>query len=350
MNILLYSPAFAPNFGGLETFVEILAEEWSRAGCDVTVVTQTAGAEGDGRRPFRVARQSGARELFRLTQRCDVYFQANVSLRGLWPLLLARRPLVVSHHSWYCQTDGRIAWPDRLKRRLSRRAAASIAVSRAVAEDLGVGTIVIGNPYRDEIFHTHPGVARDLDLAAVGRLVSDKGFDLLLDALAILVREFALAPRLTLIGDGPERAALAMQAVRLGLATRVEFTGSLAPTEISRRLAAHRVLVVPSRYREPFGIVALEGIACGCAVVGSAGGGLIDAMGPCGLTFPNGDARALAARISELLGSTERRAALLQQAPNHLAGHRRDFVARSYLSVLERVAANPGTPGGGAAW
>lgn len=347
MNILLYSPAFAPNLGGLETFVEILAEEWTRAGCEVAVVTRTAGAAGDGQRAFRVARRSGPSELLRLTRRCEVFFQANVSLRGLWPLLLVRRPLVVSHHSWYCRTDGRIAWPDRLKRHLSERAAASIAVSRAVAEDLGAGTITIGNPYRDEIFHAHPDIARDLDLAAVGRLVSDKGFDLLLDALAILDREFGLAPRLTLIGDGPERAALAEQAERLGLGSRVEFTGALAPAEISRRLAAHRVLVVPSRYREPFGIVVLEGIACGCAVIGSAGGGLADAIGPCGLTFPNGDVRALAARISELLGSAERRTALLEQAPDHLAGHRRDRVARRYLSVLERVAANPETPGGG---
>lgn len=349
MKILLYSPAFAPSVGGLETVVAILAEELVKLGCEVVVVTTTRGVPHPSNpQPYPIIRNPTPRELLRWTRWCEVYFQANVSLRGLWPLLFVRRPWAVSHHSWYCRTDGRVAWADRLKRFLTRRAALSIAVSHAMADDLGPdtrsntrsNTIVIGNPYREDIFRPHPEVPRDRDLVTVGRLVSDKGFDLLLEALAILAREKGASPALTLIGEGPERRPLETLAARLGIADRVEFTGGLTSPEIARHLAAHRVLVVPSRYREPFGLVALEGIACGCAVIASEGGGLPDAVGPCGVTFPNGDAAALAAAISELLGSESLRTALLEHASEHLARHERARVARSYLDALSAAFGN----------
>ena len=53
-------------------------------------------------------------------------------------------------------------------------------------------------------------------------------------------------------------------------------------------------MVIPSRCAEPFGLVALGGIASGCAIVASDQGGLPDAEGPCGLYFPNRTAKALA--------------------------------------------------------
>jgi glycosyltransferase involved in cell wall biosynthesis len=334
MKILHYSPAFPPSVGGLETTVTNIATGLSALGCEVTVVTTTPSDEPD-RYPFRVVRRPGWRELLTLAREHDIFFQANVSLRGLWPLLFVRRPWVVSHHSWYTRTDGHVAWQDRLKRWLLRYAAASIAVSQAMADDLRpVRSIVIGNPYCDDIFRAHPEILRTKDLVAVGRLVSDKGFFLLLEALAILEREEGLAPRLTLIGEGPERSRLTAQAEALGLSERIEITGTLSHAEISRRMAEHRFLVAPSFYNEPFGLVALEGIACGCAVIGSAGGGLPDAIGPCGRTFPNGDLRALARVLAELLRSDGARERLLDHAVEHLASHTREYVARRYFDIL----------------
>ncbi|HEV7670173.1 MAG TPA: glycosyltransferase family 4 protein [Thermoanaerobaculia bacterium] len=334
MKILHYSPAFPPSVGGLETTVVDLSTGLSALGCEVTVVTATRSAEPD-RFPFSVVRRPSRRALLALVRGHEVFLQANVSLRGLWPLLFVRRPWVVSHHSWYSRTDGHIAWQDRLKRRLLRYAAASVAVSRAVADDLHpVRSIVIGNPYREDVFRLYPEIARTRDLVAVGRLVSDKGFDVLLEALAILERKEGLKPRLTLIGDGPERPRLAAQAASLGLSERIEMTGALPHQEIALRLAEHRFLVAPSRYQEPFGLVALEGIACGCAVIGSSGGGLPEAIGPCGRTFANGDAAALAGVLAELLVTPGIREQLLERAAEHLSQHTRDRVARRYLAVL----------------
>jgi glycosyltransferase involved in cell wall biosynthesis len=123
--------------------------------------------------------------------------------------------------------------------------------------------------------------------------------EVLLAALGHLA-ERGLLPRLTIAGDGPEREPLAAQARALGIAEQIDFLGSRQGEEVVRLLNAHRILVVPSRYDEPFGIVALEGIACGCLVIGSRGGGLKEAIGRCGLTFANGDSRELADLLERL--------------------------------------------------
>jgi len=332
MRILLYSPVFLPRLGGLEIGQALLSEGLSRLGHEVTVVTQTAARDRDDF-PFRLVRRPGPLALLREMRACDVYFQANVSLRGLWPLLLVRRPWAVSHHSWYCRTNGRVSWRDRLKRYLLRFAACSISVSRAIAADLATPSLVIPNAYRDRLFRILPGARRPRELAFLGRLVSDKGADVLLSALARL-GQAGLRPRLTVIGDGPELSALRAQAATLGLVEQVEFAGEQQDEQIVRRLNEHRILVVPSRYHEPFGVVALEGIACGCVVVGSAGGGLPEAMGPCGRSFRNGDAEDLAAVLAALLERPEEMEALRAGAAEHLARHGSEQIARLYAAAL----------------
>jgi glycosyltransferase involved in cell wall biosynthesis len=340
MKILVYSPAFLPQVGGLEINTANLADRFQRAGHQVTVVTTTPGGEEDGGLPYHVVRNPSPIELLRWTRWCDVFHQANVSLRGLWPLLLVRRPWVVSHHSWYCQSDGRITWRDRLKRWLLRFAASSIAVSQAVADDLAIPSVVIPNPYRDDLFRRLPDRARTGDLAFVGRLVSDKGVDVLLDALALLAAE-GLRPRLTVVGDGPEAPRLREQAARRGLSEQIDFLGTRTGEELVQILNRHRILVVPSRYNEPFGIVALEGIACGCVVVGSEGGGLKEAIGPCGDTFRNGDAADLARVLDSRLRHPEMDAACLEQGPAHLARHSARRMAAAYLREMERAVGRP---------
>jgi glycosyltransferase involved in cell wall biosynthesis len=332
MKLLVYSPAFLPKIGGLEINVAQFATEMVRLGCEVTVVTQTAAQSPDDF-PYSVLRRPGARQLLRWTRWCDLYYQANVSLRGLWPLLLVRRPWGVSHHSWYRREDGRIAWQDRLKRFLLRFATVSISVSQGIAVDLETPSLVIPNAYRDHLFRTLPDEPRERDLVFLGRLVSDKGVDVLLEALARLAGR-GLRPTLTIIGDGPEAPRLREQVARLGLGDQVELLGIRTGEELVRWLNRHRILVIPSRYDEPFGIVALEGIACGCAVVGSRGGGLPEAIGPCGRTFENGNAADLAAVLAELLLDPAQQATCQQEAPRHLAEHASERICRLYFEAL----------------
>jgi len=142
-------------------------------------------------------------------------------------------------------------------------------------------------------------------------------------------------PRLTIAGDGPERARLEKQAAQLQLQSRVDFIGSQTSEQLAKLLRQHRILVVPSRWREPFGIVALEGIACGCVAVGSTEGGLADAIGPCGLTVPNGDARALANAVSRLLEDPAECDRLRRNAAAHLARFTPRHVAEIYLDAMK---------------
>jgi glycosyltransferase involved in cell wall biosynthesis len=335
MKILIDSPAFLPRIGGLEINVANLAEQLTGQGHAIAVLTRTADAGPEHEFSYRVVRRPSPWEVLRWVRWCDVYFQANVGLRGLWPLLVVRRPWAVSHHSWYRRPDGRIAWQDRLKRRLLSRTVVSIAVSRAMAEDLATPSVVIPNAYRDRLFRRLPGVERSGDLVFVGRLVSDKGVDVLLDALVLLAGE-GLRPRLAVVGEGPEGPRLREQASRLGIADHVEFLGPQTGEALVEILNRHRVLVVPSRYNEPFGIVALEGIACGCVAAGSEGGGLKEAIGPCGRTFRNGDAADLARVLRDLLRHPEGHAEHLRSAAAHLAVHTSAGMAAAYLREIER--------------
>ena len=330
VKILLGSHHFFPSTGGIETASNLLAREFVALGHDVRVITQT---EGNGSFPFPVIRRPGVFELWRQVRWCDVFLQNNISLRTLWPLLFVRRPLFIAHQTWITNPDGSIGWQHRLKRFVLRHAT-SFAISRSIAEELPGPSIQVGNPYDDKVFNDSRSEPRAKELIFVGRLVSDKGADLLLEAMASLPSN----PRLTVAGDGAERAHLEKQAAELGLQTRIEFVGSQSGERLANLLRQHRILVVPSRWREPFGIVALEGIACGCVVVGSAEGGLAEAIGPCGLTFPNGDAAALAQALSRLLedpGECER---LRQNAAAHLARFTPRRVAAAYLDVMQESA------------
>jgi glycosyltransferase involved in cell wall biosynthesis len=107
--------------------------------------------------------------------------------------------------------------------------------------------------------------------------------------------------------------------------------------ELAKELNRHRIAVIPSRWKEPFGIVALEAIACGCVVIGSREGGLPDAIGPCGATFPNGDARALADALSRFLKTPGLLLQYRGHTEEHLRRHHPSTVANQYLKMFESL-------------
>ncbi len=329
MKILLGAHHFLPSTGGIETSTDLLAREFTRLGHQVHVITQT---EGNGDFPFAVVRRPRPLDLLGEVRWCDVFLQNNISLRTLWPLVFVRRPLFVAHQTWIAGDQGQIAWPHRAKR-FVLRFAKSLTISRAISERLPTPSVQVGNPYDDEVFKDLQFARRDRDLIFVGRLVSDKGADVLLGALAIL-RAAGVSPSLTVVGDGPERERLATQVVDLGLRSSVEFVGRQDSRSLAEILNRHRILVVPSRWAEPLGIVAIEGIACGCVVVGSAEGGLPEAIGPCGVTFPNGDAGALAQILKHLLVDPPQMEAFRRAAPEHLVQFTRSHVANRYLEAM----------------
>ena len=340
LKILVSSHLFHPSIGGLEEVSRNLAAEFVRQGNEVKLVTQTPGVDRD-EFPFEIVRHPSGRQLRALTRWCDVLFHNNISLQTAWPLLVTRRPWIITHAIWTSRVDGAIAWQDRLKRFLFRFAT-NIAISQAIADALPVASLVIGNPFRRELFRLKPTVVRDRDLVFLGRLVSDKGVDLLLRALGDLKKR-NVSPNLTIIGDGPEERSLRQLAQELRIDSQVNFAGRKTGEELVDLLNAHRVMVVPSRWREPFGVVALEGIACGCVVVGSEEGGLKSAIGPCGTTFANGDLSGLVEGLHRLIREPQALATYRAAALDHLEQFSPDVVATRYLEVFGAAVRKNGT-------
>ncbi|MGJ5627864.1 glycosyltransferase family 4 protein [Nostoc sp. CALU 1950] len=334
MKILIYSPSFHPKIGGLETIISILAYEFTYQGHEVKVVSQTPATDFK-QFPFEVIRQPTRQNVLQLTHWCEVYFQGCVSLRGIWPLLFIPRPLAITHQTWYCRADGSQHWQDYLKKMVTRFAT-NISISHDIAKTIPTTSTVIPNSYREDIFYEMTDIPRNQELVFLGRLVSDKGVNLLLDALSEL-KFMGLTPQLTIIGNGLEEPKLRQQAKDLEICEQVNFVGVKVEHELVKLLNAHQIMVVPSLWNEPFGIVALEGIACGCVVVGSEGGGLKDAIGSCGVTFPNGDVEKLTKTLFNLLTHPEQLTTYRENAKLHLALHTSKAVAKAYLEVLEAV-------------
>lgn len=334
MRIFFFSTVFHPSVGGIEIIAETLCREFIRAGHEVRLATLTPGPSEIGF-PFEITRRPGLRQFLRLLRWADIHVQANVSLKYCWPLMIAPHRLVYQYQNVYQRDDGSLSPLDRLKR-LVARSSNGIANSRYTAAKLKCNWTIL-NPYDDEVFqaivswHERPG-----DLVFLGRLVSQKGCDVLLRALGLLAAE-ELRPLLTVIGDGPDRAELANLARSLGIEDQVRFAGILRDKALATELNRHRLIVVPSRYEEPFGVVALEGLACGCVPIVSANGGLVDAIGPHGLTVPNGDPVALATRLREVLGEPEGAAALLDGSAQHLEQFHAENVAARYLEIFQKV-------------
>jgi glycosyltransferase involved in cell wall biosynthesis len=154
-----------------------------------------------------------------------------------------------------------------------------------------------------EIFYPAPRPSgRGFVIGYVGRLVEQKGVDLLLEALSGLEGTW----RAYVLGSGPESQALRSQAQRLGLSNRVSFDHQIPSGQMPAYYHQLDVLVIPSRtrpnWKEQFGRVIVEAMACGVPVIGSDSGEIPHVIGDAGLVFPEEQVDVLRAHLGRLLG------------------------------------------------
>jgi len=140
----------------------------------------------------------------------------------------------------------------------------------------------------------------------MGRHVPEKGFDLAIEALARVLGRIPDA-RLMIVGDGPARASLERRASDLGVAGRTEFLGWVPPDEVPDVLDRSTIMLVPSRWEEPFGLVAVEAALAGRPVVATRTGGLSEVVldGRTGIVVPVDDVEAMADAMMQLLGDRD---------------------------------------------
>jgi len=310
----------------------------------VTVVTLTdAGHFDDRTLPFRVFRKLSFLKLINLIRQADVVHVAGPSLT---PLLLAystRTPLVVEHHGYQAvclnglllQQPGASTCPGYFQERqyskcvrcfaaetsllrgipklltmfprqfVTRRADVNIAITRHVMDRQRLPhTQVVYYGIEDPLKGSIPGppkaVQDTICFAYVGRFVGEKGLPVLLQAASLLHRQ-GISFRVLLVGDGQQRPELEEIIRREQLQEVVCITGYLRGEQLAAALQQIDVVVMPSLWEETAGLSAIEQMMCGKLVIASAIGGLREIVADGGLTFPPGDAVALAQHMRAVI-------------------------------------------------
>jgi glycosyltransferase involved in cell wall biosynthesis len=266
-----------------------------------------------------------ARAVRTLAPHADVV-DAHFAMYAFLPVLLGLRgkPLVVHFQGpWGNESSAggaaRLTARRWMERVVYRRAVAAIVLSEAFGE-----LLVRRYGVRPEVVRVvRPGVnleyfspgdrgaaRRALGLApdrpvvvCARRLVARMGIDVLLESWTRVVSARGVRPLLLVVGDGAQRPALEAQARRLGLHRDVHFLGQVSDDDLLAAYRAAELTVAPSIAFEGFGLVTLEALACGTPVVGTAVGGLREALSALDPTLlvPPGDPDALAARLLGVL-------------------------------------------------
>lgn len=360
MILAIYSHYFPPSVGGAETVVLSLARGLAglrdSKGCrefEITLATQTPrGSYDDSSLPFRVVRQPGLAQLWRLIRSSDVIHVAGPALVPLILGLLARKPVVIEHHGFQticpngqlliepqglpcpghfmagrhneclrCNSgQGWLAsWKLWLLTFVRRFLCMQVAANVLPTEWLG-GLLQL--PRATAVPHglaAHQALAPITPpsgmpvIAFMGRLVTTKGVHVLLKAARIL-RDQNRRFEVLVIGNGPERAALEQFAHDSQLAGYVRFAGRLDGDQLEAALAQASAIAVPSLGGEVFGLVVAENMARGLPVVASDLGAFLEVLDGTGLTFRTGDPADLASALARLLDAPAAAARLGQLA------------------------------------
>ena len=194
---------------------------------------------------------------------------------------------------------------------LAARLARVVTVSAHLRERFGAAAVVLPNSID---LDTVPSAAKERAILFVGRVVSDKGADSFVAACALALPRLP-GWRAEMIGadrfgaghrDTPWIAALRPRAA----AAAVAMPGYLPHAQVLAAMARAAIVVVPSRWDEPFGMTALEAMACGAALLYAPRGGLAEVAGDVGVPIDPEDPADIAEALVALADDPGRLAAL----------------------------------------
>lgn len=368
MRVLHVGKFYAPHKGGMETYLELLCREL-KSSVEVDVIVSSEDRQKssqvlDGVRITRLPKWfmvasaaigPGLIEEIRSSSADIVHLHVPHPTATLaWLACGHPGRLVVSYHSDIVRQKMLGAAFNPLLRAVLRRASAIIAASQNYIESspvlrelrercevipYGVDLDYFAQVDDGEVARIRAAAGPRIVLA-VGRLVSYKGFEYLIRAMA------EVEARLILVGDGPLRESLLAEARRRGVDGKVLFVHGAEDLRPYYRAAD--VLVLPSITRaEAFGIVQLEAMACGKPVVNTildSGVVFVSVSGQTGLGVPPRDSAALAGAINRLLNDAGLRVRLGAAARERVE---REFtvelMAQRTLALYERImSAQPG--------
>jgi glycosyltransferase involved in cell wall biosynthesis len=371
MNILLYSHLFFPSIGGLETVSDTLANGLIANSIPCKVIT-TSKYSGNEEFIFEVYRKPNLRKQLELIRWADVVIYNGISLAMIPFVLVFRKPIVWIHVGYQASCIDGLGWVDGEKAPLSPWASflfhikkkgwrsaiigwMKLQLKRIVAYHLVAKNVaitqwmnetqplprqwVIHNPFPLGSFIQNQNnfQSKLYDFVYLGRLVSEKGVPILLEAFGALVNQWDRNLKLLIIGDGNWKARLEEQSRQLGISENVHFAGKIWGKELIDIVPKAKIGIVPSVWFEPMGGVALELIASGLPVIVSEEGGLKECVGRAGLTFPNGDIQTLAEKMKLLLTDKALYNDLKYNAENQLNTFGPASKIRAYIELLNEV-------------
>ncbi len=286
---------------------KVLGSLKDRLDPEIALVCLGRGEGNDLTLPWRIAREARRRDIEVLHSHAWGVFLETVA--AAW---LIGSHVVHTVHGPYLRHGKGLGQRSRarLRRLLERIAARRVAGIACVAASLRefvthqmrlpTKVSVIHNGIPDYVSPSSPPPADGARrLISVGRLASVKAYDVLLRAFA-QVSHSRPRLRLTLVGDGPERAGLERLAERLCVSTSVDFVGFR--DDVPDLLAKHDMFVLSSQH-EGISIAILEAMRAGLPVVATRVGGVPDTVidGVTGVLVPPDDAPSLAQAIDRLL-------------------------------------------------
>ena len=282
MKICIYTKSFYPFIGGIENFVFLLARELEKFKYKVTVVTDVK-TETKDKFPFKIARNKSFLKKINIFKKHDIILCNSFSFKVVPAALLSGKKIFIVHHTAYHKNGISFFTREYLLSYIKTRMCfffKNIAVSKFVSKSLPGDSKVIYNMYNNYIIKKIK-IKKKRDFVFCGRLIHEKGVDLLIDAFFKVLKKNKKS-YLTIIGDGPEYDKLKKKTFELKINNNVEFTGSLSGRSLNKKLNEHFCMVIPSQCNETFGIVALEGLATTQFVISSNRGGLPEAIGKSG--------------------------------------------------------------------
>ena len=278
------------------------------------------------------------------------YDAAIFDFSGYSPVFLPRdRPtgVTVHHtseptarHRWGSVLSLALGKVERTMMRRARRASATSLASKATIESIAPGMPIdmVGAGVPEELFSLErkPGEF----LLYFGRLdIFHKGLDVLLEAIALMVREKP-GLELRIAGRGKDLEKVAELARNLGITKNVKMLGAISDAERNQLFAEAAVQLMPSRF-EGFGLAAAEAMAAGVPLIASDVGSLpevVDAPRG-GRLVPSENPRALADATLALLDNQQERHALSSSARESARRFRWSVVADAHLRFIEHIAA-----------
>ncbi len=327
MRILHWAESYLPYIGGIQVFVSQLAHSLQERGHECAVLTDSYSklpeietiddipiyrfdfrAAVADRNPAEMIRLTKKVELLKKTFEPDIIHLHTCRIGGFYYLrsqAMSRVPCLYTTHDSIAQ----IAAENRLLPQIIQSVDKIAAISPFMLCDLGESnsvaqekTILVMNACPMPKLEATPLPFNPPVLLGIGRLVGDKGFDIFLNAFASLIKEFPLAKAI-LAGDGPDMDVLKAQANALGLPAALEFKGWVEPEQIPGLINDSTIVVVPSRWQEPFGLAALQAMQMARPVIAAKVGGLPDIIldQQTGLLFEPENADALSLAMLKLI-------------------------------------------------